>query len=230
MTMHVSIPRNKKGRDFVVGDVHGHFELLLAEMKCAGFNDKQDRLFSVGDMIDRGPDSLSCLGLLDAPWFHMVRGNHEQMMVDALLGKRWPSWRRNYGRWTEGMAKSELKTWAKRLAETPITMTINQGEFKVGLCHAEPDGRNWKEMRDNPGSAEPMMWGRRVLHRSKVKPVKGVDITIHGHTPLKKPKWVGNRYFMDTGAGQGGPLTLRKISDIYAEYRDFKALNAVFSK
>lgn len=216
--MHVFIPKNKTGRDFVVGDIHGYYEKLRAEMTRVGFNETSDRLFSVGDIIDRGPDSEACLGLLYAPWFYMVRGNHEQMMVDALTSKRWPNWRRNYGRWTQTMETSDLKAWAKRLALTPIAMTVDHGDFTFGLCHAEPDGRNWDQMRENPGSAKPMMWGRRALHTGKGKSVKGVDITLHGHTPVKKPRWVGNRYFLDTGVGQGGPLTLRLIADIYAEF------------
>lgn len=230
MSMHAFIPENTLGRDFVVGDIHGYYAALMSEMKLVGFDREKDRLFSLGDIIDRGPESAACLNLLNEDWFFMVRGNHEQMMVEALRGKRWPRWRRNYGGWTLEMKKSTLKSWAKRLSKTPIALTLDQGDFSVGLCHAEPDGRNWTQMRDNPGSAKPMMWGRRVLHTGKTKPVKGVDITIHGHTPLNRPRWMGNRYFMDTGAGHGGPLTLRNIADIHAEYLKFKALKATGSK
>lgn len=223
MPMHLSISRNKKGRDFVVGDIHGQFELLLSEMKRVGFKEKKDRLFSVGDIIDRGPDSLSCLQLLDAPWFYMVRGNHEQMMIDSVLGKGWKSWRNEYGRWARKLEKSEIKKWAKRLRKCPVAMTVNHGDFKFGLCHAEPDGRFWKKTRKNPESAQPMMWGRRVLRSGYRKRVKGVDITIHGHTPLDEPRWVANRYFIDTGAGNGDRLTLRNVADIHADYKRMKA-------
>ena len=46
----------------------------------------------------------------------------------------------------------------------------------------------------------------------------GIDITIHGHTPLEFPQWVKNRYFMDTGAWYSDVLTLRNIEDIYNEH------------
>ena len=49
-------PNPGKGRDLVVGDVHGHFATLrhaLGELEVGA----GDRLFSLGDLIDRGPDS-----------------------------------------------------------------------------------------------------------------------------------------------------------------------------
>ena len=75
---------NELGRDFVVGDLHGcidHFERLLDQIE---FDAEKDRMFSVGDLVDRGPDSMACLRLLKEPWFHAVLGNHEDMMLDAV--------------------------------------------------------------------------------------------------------------------------------------------------
>ena len=46
-------PNPAEGRDLVVGDVHGHFPTLrhaLAELEVG----PADRLFSLGDLIDRG--------------------------------------------------------------------------------------------------------------------------------------------------------------------------------
>ncbi len=79
-------PPNEVGRDFVIGDLHGCYGLLVAEMEKAGFDKSKDRLFSVGDLIDRGPDSVKCMSLIYEPWFHAVQGNHERMMFSAFLG------------------------------------------------------------------------------------------------------------------------------------------------
>jgi serine/threonine protein phosphatase 1 len=76
------LPSNAIGRDFVIGDLHGCFDLLESLMKAVDFNIHQDRLFSVGDLIDRGPFSLRCLQLITEPWFYAVMGNHETMMLD----------------------------------------------------------------------------------------------------------------------------------------------------
>lgn len=76
------LPANEAGRDFVVGDLHGCWVMLDRLLARAGFDPAVDRLFSVGDLIDRGPDSMGCLALLQEPWFHAVRGNHEAMLLD----------------------------------------------------------------------------------------------------------------------------------------------------
>lgn len=75
---------NTAGRDFVVGDLHGCFGLLMLALDKLAFDFKRDRLFSVGDLIDRGEQSEQCLKLLDEPWMHAIAGNHEYMFIEML--------------------------------------------------------------------------------------------------------------------------------------------------
>ena len=60
---------NTRGRDFVVGDLHGCLPDLKALLTTVSFNPDKDRLIAVGDLVDRGPESLGVLRLLGAPWF-----------------------------------------------------------------------------------------------------------------------------------------------------------------
>ena len=78
------LPRNVKGRDLVVGDLHGHRSLLEQELDRLRFDPSCDRVLSVGDLVDRGPESLATLALIEAPWFHAVLGNHELMLLRFL--------------------------------------------------------------------------------------------------------------------------------------------------
>lgn len=223
--MHVRIEENTLGRDFVAGDLHGHIELLMEALSYEGFDKSKDRLFSVGDLIDRGPESLRCLKLLDEPWFYAVRGNHEQMMIDWAMGESFPQWKSNFGMWTQNLSDSEISTWVARLMKLPISMTLAGPDYAVGICHAEPSGFDWTEMINDKNCFQQMMWGRKVL-RGEVdaRPVTGVDITLHGHTPVPKIRRIGNRYFLDTGAGMGDHLTVQNIARLISEYRDFAAL------
>lgn len=222
--MHILIEENTSGRDFVVGDVHGHFDLLNEELSYEGFNPECDRLFSVGDIIDRGPKSLQCLELLDQSWFFSVRGNHEQMMIDCITGASFPSWRRNYGQWLNEISETEIEKWVRKLAKLPMAMTVQCKEFSVGICHAEPCGRDWNQMINEPECHKQMMWGRTVLRgEGDLSVVKGVDFTVHGHTPIPQPRRIGNRYFLDTGAGDGERLTVRNLAELFQEYSDYKA-------
>lgn len=91
---------NTAGRDFVIGDLHGSLTAFQNLMKNIEFDPTKDRMISVGDLVDRGPDSLGCLELLEEPWFHAVLANHEQMMLEAFDGG-WIGtfWVQNGGRW-----------------------------------------------------------------------------------------------------------------------------------
>jgi len=217
--MHKLIAKNKKGRDFVVGDIHGRYDLLKVEMKAQGFDKKSDRLFSVGDIINRGPDSLKCLNLLKKKWFFMVLGNHEEMMVDAVKSDDLKTWCQNNGKWLGRIPRKDQKKWAKILSKQPVSLTVKSNNYRVGICHAEPDGTSWRKTRDRQKSRATMLWGRRVLRNRKRTKVKGVDFTVHGHTPLDSARWLGNRYFLDTGAWYSDNLTFRALDEIFSEYQ-----------
>ncbi len=45
--------KNNVGDDFVVGDIHCQFNQLNRQLYEIGFDPKKDRLFAVGDLIDR---------------------------------------------------------------------------------------------------------------------------------------------------------------------------------
>jgi serine/threonine protein phosphatase 1 len=73
--------KNQKGKDYVVGDIHGMFKDLHQLLIDINFNFENDRLFSVGDLCDRGTDSIDILNWIDYPWFFPVLGNHEEVMI-----------------------------------------------------------------------------------------------------------------------------------------------------
>ena len=102
---------NLLGRDFVVGDLHGMYNTLQELLQKVNFDPTKDRLISVGDLVDRGPDSQKCLELLNEPWFHAVVANHEQMMLDSFDGG-WLGqfWMQNGGFW----AHSAQELWKDR--------------------------------------------------------------------------------------------------------------------
>lgn len=146
---------NEVGRDFVIGDLHGSFEVFLKLLEGLKFDDKVDRMFSVGDLVDRGPNSVECLRLLSEPWFHCVRANHEEMMIDGFDGGYLGQiWLRNGGMW--GLeALNDWNAWnaykrpptdqsaeifdlVQRARELPflITVKLKSGE-RVHVIHAE---------------------------------------------------------------------------------------------
>lgn len=81
----IRLPENEKGRDFVVGDLHGCFDELLCLMQMVRFNPAVDRIFAVGDLTHRGFKNIECLQLLHQEWFFSVLGNHDtpEAIIDA---------------------------------------------------------------------------------------------------------------------------------------------------
>jgi len=75
------------GSTYLVGDIQGCFESLEALLAEVGFGDA-DRLWCVGDLVNRGPDSLGVLRFarsLDER-FTCVLGNHDLHFLAMVYG------------------------------------------------------------------------------------------------------------------------------------------------
>jgi len=73
-------------RTIIVGDVHGCRIELEALLDRVGFS-TGDRLVFVGDLVARGPDSLGVLDVARRTGAIVVRGNHEQKLLDWKLAQ-----------------------------------------------------------------------------------------------------------------------------------------------
>lgn len=69
------------GRTVIVGDVHGCSAELSRLLDRVAFA-SGDRLVMVGDLVARGPDSLGVLDVVRQTGAILVRGNHEQRLLD----------------------------------------------------------------------------------------------------------------------------------------------------
>ena len=202
---------NTKGRDFIVGDIHGSFSLVIKGLKLVKFNKKTDRLFCCGDLVDRGLESEHVLDFLNLPFVHSVRGNHEQMFLD-LYKNGSPSEEQIYNSCSQnGMGWWIKLTTAERLKiltafeNLPFAMEIETTRGTIGVVHADvPDNMPWPDFinnLNNPDIQEFCLWSRERLFSNNCTGVQGIGRVYIGHTPqdngLKK---FGNVYAIDTGA------------------------------
>jgi hypothetical protein len=86
MSIFLHVNKNATGRDYIVGDIHGHLDQLDRQLKKITFNPSHDRLFCLGDLVDRGPHSKSLLARIDQKTYFSTLGNHEAMMIAGFKG------------------------------------------------------------------------------------------------------------------------------------------------
>ena len=221
------LAKNASGRDFIIGDVHGAFDLVWEGMKAVGFDRSVDRLLSVGDLIDRGAGSYRCLDFLAQPYVYAVPGNHEWMLVDA--------WRQNQldrdvidalanmnfngMRWMKDVPVERLQEMAAQFEQLPFVIEVETDRGLVGLLHADvPEGMDWQtftaKIESGDDVATRMALGldigddshesRRRIRTERTDGVSGIGRVFVGHTVLFGGlKKLGNVYAVDTGATFG---------------------------
>lgn len=74
---------------YVMGDIHGRLSLVDQLIRDVPWNPKSDKIVFLGDLIDRGPSGPGVIDRAMAlkeenPQVVVLRGNHEQMLLDCL--------------------------------------------------------------------------------------------------------------------------------------------------
>ena len=128
---------------YVTSDAHGHVRALDEALSKISLT-SDDTLYVLGDMIDRGPDPVGVIKLVRSlPNAHVLKGNHEQIMLDAIIGQDpldAETWDINGG-WTtreqlndmEFEAYEELVRW---MAALPLYAVVETEERPYLLVHA----------------------------------------------------------------------------------------------
>ena len=70
-------------RQVVIGDVHGHYQGLMALLSLLKV-EPCDHLYFLGDLIDRGPESAQVVDWVMERADVCLMGNHEQLMLESL--------------------------------------------------------------------------------------------------------------------------------------------------
>lgn len=220
----VRFAENRHGKDYAVGDIHGNFTQLQLELDRIGFDPKVDRLFAVGDLVDRGPESEECWDWLRKPWFFSVKGNHEQMAIDGIRGGPTSDASGNHymngGAWAYGLSQVEQDCYAYVLDDLPLVMEIDTPNGLVVIVHAEVPYGNYDKfklhLRDKSEHANmeaTLTWARTKAKTMNTDVVPGCYKVYCGHTPkLQGVVQLGNVNLIDQGCCfAGGSLSVVEI-------------------
>lgn len=165
----VELDLSNARRVFVFGDIHGNLKPLKKELKALKFDpDAGDHLIGCGDWLNRGPQVLKILKFIqNTPNLHFVRGNHEEMLQNAVHGcgrtnalhliKNGGAWIYDFIAEDGDISEAKITGLDPRIVDlcnllnaAPVAIeVIMPGGKRVGIVHAEVGGRHWQELRAN---------------------------------------------------------------------------------
>ena len=207
----------RKKKILAFGDIHGEWEKLRSVWQQVQPDLECDEIIFLGDYIDRGPDTPSVLAFL-MPLavrdnVHLLRGNHEQMMLDAYRACREDAvddngqdmiiWKENGGDSTQmqileaGMALSDVLAFVQ---ERPYFYTEEIDGAPYFFCHAGIDPLRPIEAQD----PDDLLW----IRDDYIWGYDGETTIVTGHTPTcflggffcYSPVIQGHQIFLDTGS------------------------------
>ena len=188
---------------YVFSDVHGHRATLERALERVSPG-AGDRVFCLGDMVDRGPDPVGVLRVVrELPGVVALMGNHEDLMLSCLDGGNDAldalNWAINGGATTsEGLSQldsDELEDLLAWVRACPRSASVMVGERRYLLAHAgvdltAPVPAAW----DDAGaeaylaaqSVEDLTWIREEFWGAE-RGLSGRDgsgpVVVAGHTP-----------------------------------------------
>lgn len=179
-------------RRIAIGDIHGCYKTLKTLLEEDIKITKEDKLYFVGDFIDRGPSSREVLDyLIDLKWKNFklisVRGNHEDMLLKAFHDENYMhAWYNNGAEQTlqsfqvhkENIFDFEgIRQIPQHYIQFISSLPFIYEEEDFVLCHA---GLNFEA--ENPFSdTKSMLWIRDFIYNPKTVENRKL---FHGHTPM----------------------------------------------
>ncbi|MDX8045804.1 bis(5'-nucleosyl)-tetraphosphatase PrpE [Gracilibacillus sp. S3-1-1] len=215
----------------IIGDVHGCFEELQLLLKKLGYQEQHDKFLHpenrkiafVGDLTDRGPQSLDVIRLvyqlvIEQQIAYYVPGNHCNKLYRFFLGNNVKQQHglettvAEYEQLTD-KEKTEIKEMMMTLYEkAPLYLELDP--LQLVIAHAGiPEkyiGRHDKKVKtfvlygDISGEKHP---DGRPIRRDWAQNYHGDKWIVYGHTPVLEPRFIHNTVNIDTGCVFGNKLT-----------------------
>ncbi len=222
---------------WVVGDVHGCAKALDRLLREIDFDAGRDELWSVGDLVNTGPDSAAVVRLWRELGGRAVLGNHDVYALRSHAGDRKRKRRDSLDDLFSAPDSKKLLAWMR---DQPLMARLQgrkKGRF-AWLVHAGllPSWRNLKKTKamlaaalaeHGMDSAETRAVttlrccdesGQQSAHKGMVKDCppgfspwddfyRGDDWILHGHWAMRGHYRARRSIGLDSGCVYGGPLT-----------------------
>lgn len=131
---------------YVIGDVQGCYDSLIALLDKIDFDRTVDKLIFAGDLVNRGPKSLKTLrfikGLGDSS--QVVLGNHDLHLISIFYDVRRSSHRDNINKICNAKDGEELITW---LRQQPLLISNEELDLIISHAGVHPSWSNKQALK-----------------------------------------------------------------------------------
>ncbi len=190
---------------YAVSDLHGYFEVFERGLKEISFSE-QDKLYVIGDAIDRGPEGIRILQtIMQNDNMELLLGNHEYMMLNSVSpdgerlcdGRERATWIITNGGGVTFDAYCELSLAERKallfwLEQCYLIKTLTLGERKICLTHSyyEPSCENMRYFEVTIQKAFYIVWTSvfredRYTHGKNIYGDYPMEF-ITGHVPVHR--------------------------------------------
>lgn len=222
----------------VIGDIHGCYDELLHLFQELGYQKEDNGIYIhpdgripvfLGDITDRGPDSLAVINLVyDMVVKHKkakyVPGNHCNKLYRYFLGN---NVQLKHGLETtiaeyKALSNREQKIIKKKFMtlyeEAPLYLEIEEANAVIAHAGIKEEfiGLHHKRVKsfvlygDTTGAFYP---DGRPVRRDWAKHYHGDRWVIYGHTPVLEPRFVNKTVNVDTGCVFGNKLSAFRLPE-----------------
>lgn len=226
---------------YVMSDIHGRWDAYDSMLRKLGFNsfNCKDKIYILGDVIDRGPDGIKILKHIinNQKHIEMLVGNHELLMIEALETSNYNLWFYNGGISTiieyQKLDSNEQLEIVNYIKSLDYNKEVELNGRIYYLVHGRPEGMTNKFCGIDPSwlygmsNREQMVWGQmnKTMRLSNKTVIFGHRCTNHYQdiTPYRIYKEEGMIGIdcgcaYEDGNGRLGCLELEGMEEFYTEF------------
>ncbi|MNO40131.1 Serine/threonine-protein phosphatase 1 [compost metagenome] len=233
-------------RKLVISDIHGCYDELSELLSKVKYIPSEDQLILLGDYCDRGPKSKEVIEQVrrlvqQGNDVIALRGNHDQLFIDAMennenaiwiengglstiqsyVGKDWFKTGFNYPEYNK--AKAFIKMYYQHHIDFLKSLPLYAEDDRHLFTHAGIDPAYSGDLQSHPDNI--FLWGTKQFISSDHLLSKNV---VFGHIPTKRIHasadiWFGNKKIgMDGGCYFGYQLNCLEISHNKYKFYDIQ--------
>jgi bis(5'-nucleosyl)-tetraphosphatase (symmetrical) len=193
---------------YAIGDIQGNYSALRRLLDQCRFEPKRDKLWLVGDLVNRGPHSLAVLRFVKGLGARAVTvlGNHDLNLLTVATGQRKPASTDTFDAILKASDRDELIDWLRRRKLMHVEgehamvhagllpqWTIKQALKLAHEVEAELRGEDYEDFLAHMYGSKPDHW------RDSLSGMKRLRVIVNAMTRMRICTAAGRMEFSHKG-------------------------------